>query len=108
MSLWIPPNQRWVCLWQDEEGRFVVNQDGEFLCAESLKFGDKEVERKMRQAAKYYGIEGGRPVWQRGRKITKTEYETQVERLLAGKIPDEIEEVEAAIENIEAQKDGRS
>jgi hypothetical protein len=97
-KLWVPPNQTFICLWLDENGRYVVNEDGEFLCAESKRMGDPEVEKNMRAAARYYGIEGGQPVWRRGRKVTHMEYDTQMERLLAGQIPDEREAIEAAKE----------
>jgi hypothetical protein len=105
--LWVPEGQIFICLWQDEHGRYVMNEDGEFLCAESRRPHDPEVEGRMRQAARYYGIEGGHPVWRRGRKVTREEHEVQMERLLQGLIPDEREAVQAATEvEEERRRDG--
>lgn len=104
-KLWIPPNQIFICLWQDESGRYIMNESGEFLCAESRVMGDKQVEENMRAAARYYGVEGGRPVWRRGRRVSDIEHDVQMERLLSGLIPDE---QEAAIASIEKEvEDGR-
>lgn len=104
-SLWVPPEQMFVCLWQREDGSFVMNDDEEYLCAESRTPGDPEVEKNMRLAARHYGIEGGRPVWRRGRKITREEYEVQMERLLSGLIPDEREAARAAIERLQDERE---
>lgn len=102
-DLWIP-REKYLCLWQEENGAYVVNSEGEFLCAESFTPGDKDVEESMRKAAEYLGISGGKPVWIRGRKVTKTEHEVQMERLLDGLIPDELEAIRIAAERKREQQ----
>jgi hypothetical protein len=101
-GLFLPPGfrfrQKWLCLWEDEDGAYIVNKDGEYLCAESFTPGDEAIEAKMRGAAKHYGIEGGNPAWIRGRKVSAMEADDQMERLLAGEIPDEQEEAIIALE----------
>lgn len=98
-ELWLPKSvkqyfrQKYICLWEDGQGKLIGLPTGEFLCAESFEKGDPEVERKMRDAARHYGIDDGKPVWQRGRKVTEMEADDQMERMLDGKIPDEQEEV---------------
>lgn len=94
-ELWLPKSvqdqlkRKYICLWEDEQGRMIGNENGDFLVAESFTWGDKAVEAKMRNAVRSFGIEGGRPVWQRGRKVTAMEHDDQMERMLAGEIPDE-------------------
>lgn len=89
-GLWVPENYRhkWLCLWSDENGRIIVNEDREYLCAESWTKGDETVEARMREAAVYYGITLGKPVWVPGRKVTANEWDDQMERYIDGKIPD--------------------
>lgn len=94
-GLWLPkemqPRTRWICMWKDENNKLVVNEEMDYFCAESFIKGDKRVERNMKDAVRSFGVMGGRPVWQEGRKITKTEWEVQMERMLDGEIPDERE-----------------
>jgi hypothetical protein len=72
----------------DEEGRTIKNSSGEYLCAESLRPYNKEVEAKMRDAAKHCGIDGGKPYWRPGEKISHEEYEEQMALLKLGILPD--------------------
>jgi len=101
-EIWLPPGlnyrQKYICVWQMPDGRWIGNSDGEFLCAESLIKGDKGVEAKMAAAVRSFGIDDGNPVWMPGRKISHMEADDQMERLLEGKIPDEQEEARIAIE----------
>lgn len=101
--LWLPPDiykPKYICLWEMPDGRYVGDSDGNYLVAESLTEGDSVVESKMRSVVEHYGIDGGRPVWQLGRKVTAMESDDQMERLLDGKVPDE---QEAALIEIEEQ-----
>lgn len=104
-GFWLPPSlqekfrQMYICVWQMPDGKWIGNSDGEFLCAESYTEGDKEVESKMRAAARSYGIDEGGPVWMAGRKVSSMEADDQMERLLEGKIPDEREETLIALED---------
>lgn len=101
-KIWLPPNlkyrQVYLCLWEMPDGRYIGNSDGEFMCAESFTLGDKAIEKKMRDEARNYGFNEGRPIWQPGRKVTHMEADDQMERLLDGKIPDEQEAALIAIE----------
>lgn len=101
--MWLP-REKYICLWKLPDGRYVANDEGEFLCAEAWRPHDPEVETKMRQAARSLGIDGGEPVWMTGRKVTKMEHEVQMERLLDGLIPDEIEAMKIAIERKRAEQ----
>lgn len=81
------------------DGTQVGNSDGEFLCAESYTKDDPKVEAKMTQVIRSYGIEGGKPSWQAGRKVSAMEADDQMARLLDGKVPDEHDEALIAIED---------
>lgn len=111
-GLWVPNSsqfrQKWVCLWQDEEGLYIVNQHGEYLCAESWTPGDEKIESAMHSAAKSYGVEGGKAVWIKGRKVSAMEADDQMERLLEGKVPDEQEETLIALDDSFREKHGLS
>ena len=107
-KIWTPPikgvpRHKWVCLWVDEHGKFVAQVERgtiRYLSAESWTKGDKEVEAKMKIAARHYGIDTGGPVWTAGEKISDMEHDDQMERLLDGKIPDPAEEYRNRIEEI--------
>lgn len=98
-KLYVPERYRhkWLCLWEDGHGRIIVNEDRDYLCAESWIPHEESTEDRMRTAAAYYGIHDGQPVWVPGRKITTMEWEVQMERLLDGKIPDEQQEANIAL-----------
>lgn len=94
-EIWSPKVKQkipWLCLWQDKEGKYIINASGEFLCFQTMNKGDKTVEFKMGQAAKSLGVHGGHPVWRRGRQVTSMEHDDQMERMIEGKIPDPVEE----------------
>lgn len=101
-DIWLPkslkPDQWWLCLWRDAEGRYVVNENYEHLSMQTRKKNDPTVEKKMREAAESYGVYGGSAVWREGRQITQTEWEVQMERMQDGLIPDEREAVLAQLE----------
>lgn len=98
---WLPKSiyrPKYICLWEMPDGRYVGDKDGNFLVSESLTNGDPLVEQKMQTAVKGYGIEGGKPIWQFGRKITAMEADDQMERTLEGKVPDELDEALIEVE----------
>lgn len=75
-------------IWVMPDGRPVGDSDNNFMCIASKK-GDREQLRKLREAARYYGVEEGRPVFLAGqRMITDEEFEEQKQRLAWGLIPD--------------------
>jgi hypothetical protein len=81
-----------ICLWQLPNKTYVQNSDGDYLSAGPAKIGDVVVETKMRQAAKACYITDGKPFWLPGfRKITNSEWEDQMERLMEGKIADPVD-----------------
>jgi hypothetical protein len=89
----IPKNLPWgVLVWQDSEGRIVANREGDVLSVECFK-GDLKALERMRQAAEYYGIFGGRAAFLPGRrKISQSEYEDQMAEYLDGNpIPGDID-----------------
>lgn len=90
-KIYVPEKFRhkWLCIWEDEKGRPIINEDREYLCVETPAPFDKAVEERMRKAVASYGIYDGGPRWMPGRKITNMEWDDQMERLLDGKIPDE-------------------
>jgi len=102
-TIWLPnsekPQTMFLCLWERPDGAFIVNENGEFLCAESLRENDKKVEYDMRKAAENLGFIGGKPFWREGRKISQMEWEDQMERLMEGKIPDERDAAIAQMED---------
>lgn len=93
----VPEHKYGVCVWEleDDTGNFL--RQGEYYLSMEGKLGDLEVELRMKAAAKYHigdKVELGRPVWlPGGRKISDMEHDDQMERLLDGKIPDEVDEV---------------
>jgi hypothetical protein len=86
----VPESAYGVCVW-DVDGQLLSDGDG-YLSLEGV-MGDYRIEARMREAAHYWlGEAIGEPRWISGaRKITQSEYEDQMERLKAGKIPDEVE-----------------
>ena len=95
------PNQdpRGVCLWCMPSGGFLSDGDG-YLSMNGY-IGDQMVEKKMRDAVKYWtGSTDGEAKWFPGyRKISDDEWEDQQARLADGKIPDEQDEAKQFLEN---------
>lgn len=77
-----------VYVWQMPDGRYVADEDGNFLSISSIK-DDQEMIKKLADTAKYYGIDEGKAVFLSGhRKISDEEYEEQLMRQKAGLVPD--------------------
>ncbi len=83
-----------VCLWQMPDGAVLGDEEGRFLSMAG-QLNCPIVESKMKKSAIYWlGEEAllGKPMWMPGsRKISDSEYEDQMENLLSGKTPDEVE-----------------
>lgn len=79
-----------VCVW-NIDGKYLSDEDGRYLSMDGI-VGDKEVERKMRDAAYYWmGEKIGEPEWRPGvRQISDEEWHIQRERLAAGQTPDPV------------------
>ncbi len=84
------PDMKWgICLWQLPNGKYIENSDGEYLSVGPCLIGNHTAERNVTKAARSIGVKEGKPFWLPGfRKITRDEWEDQMERLLDGKIPD--------------------
>ena len=77
-----------IYLWQMPNGKYFGDGGGEFLMIESRN-GDLAKMAAISKAARYYGCEGGRPIFiSNARAVTQSEQEDQMERMLDGKTPD--------------------
>jgi hypothetical protein len=85
---------RGVCLWLMPDGACIGDDEGRFLSMEG-SLNDFIIEEKMKQAAIHYiGAEAleGKPFWMSGsRKITDSEADDHMERMLDGRIPDPVD-----------------
>lgn len=92
-SMWLPERSFGVCVYFTNEGQALSDGDG-VLCAEGI-IGDKKVEEKVLQVGKYWASEdGGYVQWVAGgRKISASEKEDQMERLLDGLVADPFEDM---------------
>ena len=90
--LWVPERTYGVCIWILPDGQPLSDGDG-FLSAEGF-VGDQDIERRVRDAAKYWtGSDEGEIAWVHGaRKVTGSERDDQVARLHDGLIPDPYED----------------
>lgn len=78
-------------IWVTDDGLRVANEDGQTMNIPS-KRGDQEKIKALRDAARYYGITGGKPVFLSGkRRVSDSEWDYQNERLRAGLIPDPLD-----------------
>lgn len=91
-KLWVPERVFGVCIWIMPDGLPLSDGDG-VLCAEG-PVGDKAIENRVAEAAKYWtGSTEGYVTWVPGaRKVTQSEREDQQERLAAGLTPDPLED----------------
>ena len=92
-DLYVPERAFGVCIWIMPDGKPLSDGDG-VLCAEGV-MNDKEVERQVTQAAKYWtGSDEGYATWVGGaRKISASEQDDQKERFEQGLNPDPYEDV---------------
>jgi hypothetical protein len=82
-----------VCVWELERGVYLKNGEGDYFCVQG-RVGDLRLEQRMIDAVKSNFDLKGRPVWFPSfRKITTSEWEDQMERLLDGKVPDAVDAV---------------
>lgn len=77
-----------IYVWEMPDGSYVGDGEGHFMMIPARK-GDLGRIAKLRDAAKYYGVEEGRPVFLSNRRpVTDEEYEQQKARLELGLDPD--------------------
>jgi hypothetical protein len=75
--------------WMTEDGKIIMDEEGAYLSVPSMK-GDIRQIKKLKDAAKHYGIDGGKPVFFAGhRPVTDEELEIQRSRMEMGLVPDE-------------------
>lgn len=78
-------------IWMTGDGRRVADEDGNTMNIPS-KRGDRSKIDALRQAARYYGVPDGKPVFLSGRRrVTDSEHDYQQERLRAGLVPDPLD-----------------
>lgn len=90
--LWVPERTFGVCIWVMPDGQPLSDGDG-YLSAEGF-VGDAGVEKRVREAAKYWtGSSEGRVAWVHGaRKVSGSELDDQKARLADGLTPDPVED----------------
>lgn len=77
-----------VYVWRMPDGSIAGDDDGNWMNIPAKK-GDQTRINKLREAARYYGIETGGPVFMSGnRRVTDEEFEEQKMRASWGLIPD--------------------
>jgi hypothetical protein len=78
-------------VWLTEDGQIVGDDDGNYLNIQSMKGDERNIEI-LRNTARDFGVEGGKPQFLSGyRRVTDEEYEWQKKRMDLGLIPDELD-----------------
>lgn len=92
-SVVVPESSFGVCYWEKDNGELIYDADMNLLCAQGI-VGDKRVEKAVTEAAVYWtGSSLGSIRWYRGaRKVSHSELEDQMDRLLSGYVGDPFEE----------------
>lgn len=92
-SMWLPERSFGVCIYFTSEGQALSDGDG-VLCAEGI-VGDDKVEKRVLEAGRYWTSEdNGYVQWVAGgRKVSSSEREDQMERLLNGLVADPFEDM---------------
>jgi hypothetical protein len=76
-------------LWEMPDGKLVTDEEGNYMCIYAIK-GDVNKIKELRDFAKHYGLEEGKPVWFSGhRPVSQEEYENQKQRMEWGLVADE-------------------
>ena len=90
-------------VWIMPDGKIVTDEAGNYMCVFSTK-GNVSKINSLKNLAKEYGIEEGKPMWISGaRPISDDEYEEQKQRLEWGLVPDELD-LPALKEDLEQKK----
>lgn len=78
-----------VYVWEMPDGRWVGDDEGNFLSIAAMK-GDRQRVQQLKDAVAHYGVTEGKPTFLSGhRKIDDEEYERQKQRMAWGLVPDE-------------------
>lgn len=87
----VEESNKGLYVWVTDDGKVVADEDGNYLNVPSFK-SDPLQMKNLEDAARNYGIEGGKPIFLSGhRRVTDEEYEYQKQRLEWGLIPDELD-----------------
>lgn len=78
-------------LWETIDGKLVCDEDKNYLNIPG-KRGDQKKIKQLQDAARSFGVDGGKAVFLSGnRRVTDEEYEYQKQRMEWGLIPDELD-----------------
>lgn len=81
-------NDYGLYLWKLPNGKYLQNNEGEFLCLPS-RYGDIKNMNQIGKDAKMYGYPEGRAEFiAGGRQVSHSEHDDQMERMLDGRLPD--------------------
>jgi len=93
-----------VYAWQMPDETLVMDEEGGYLSIPSMK-GDIRQIKKLKDAAKHYGLEEGHPVFFAGHRVVDDEeLEIQKQRLELGLVPD-VHDTPAMLEYYKEMKD---
>ena len=80
-----------VYVWVTSEGKYVMDEDENFLSINSMR-GDTAKMEKLKRAARECGVDDGFAKFNAGhRKVTDDEFEEMRQRLLFGLNPDPLD-----------------
>lgn len=75
-------------VWYTDDGRRVEDSEGNVMNIPATR-GDMHAINKLQEAAKHYGVPGGKAVFMPGRRrVSQSEWEDQNARMHAGLLPD--------------------
>jgi hypothetical protein len=91
-------------MWQMPDETLVMDEEGAYLSIPSMK-GDISQIKKLKDAAKHYGLEEGKPLFFAGhRPVTDEELAEQRSRASLGLVPDP-QDLPAMMEYVKEMKE---
>ena len=91
-------------LWQMPDESVVMDDEGNYLSISSMR-GDIRQIKKIKEAAKHYGIDEGKPIFFSGhRQVTEEELQEQKQRAELGLVPDS-RDLPAMMEYVKEMRD---
>jgi len=77
-----------IYVWQMPDDSVVRDEEGAYMSVQSMR-GDIRQIKKLKELAKYYGLEEGHPIFFAGhRPVSDEELEEQKSRAALGMVPD--------------------
>ena len=84
----VEESDKGLYVWIMPDGSIVMDEEGAYLSIVSMK-GDIRQIKKLKDVAKYHGLEDGEPLFFAGhRPVTDEELQIQRQRMEAGLVPD--------------------